>query len=593
MTDFIIQGTDASGQRKNVSVSDMLTDTNGNIRTGFVNKVANVSSLIQTFKPDDLTDLVARYTSTENHIEHSGTDLDDNTAGDPASEWWVNDTAPASSFPVIISAWFKPNDIPSSGSAAIVASADFDGFNDEIRLIIRPTGLIGFTHEESGVNSDAETTNSVTAGEWSHVVAEVTASSVTVVLDGDWSSRGTNTGLSLTFPSGIDNISLGTRKRNGTHIAANDARYGRVDLWLSGSLTQIKAENLARGDDPATAFESRPDHTWFDQSTDGTDSGVTGGLDLSSNGTPVAHNECYVLRDRVSTRHLLATTSGPTWSNDALSTGKKGLVFDDTNPDFMQFDGGQAVTVAPFTMWVRAASDETTAANVVASLGDKDVATDFWQIFFAGGTAGDPIKWQAKESGTGSAETSTGYSSSTTHLLTAIEAAADDRTVRLDGGGTGTDSTSKTPAGADRFRLGGQADSTPGADFSGAFHELVLIDDTPTAQEESDMEGYDLYSDETPEISNAEFDALIINETRREASLPSASAAQGPVSVYANDALGITLNAASGDTIRLASSVSSAGGSINSTTQGSSLTLVAISDSQWVAVFRVGNWSTA
>lgn len=54
------------------------------------------------------------------------------------------------------------------------------------------------------------------------------------------------------------------------------------------------------------------------------------------------------------------------------------------------------------------------------------------------------------------------------------------------------------------------------------------------------------------------------------------------------DADGIRVIAAAGDTIRMAGTVSSAGGSITSTTIGDSVTLVAINATEWVAMCYVG-----
>lgn len=60
---------------------------------------------------------------------------------------------------------------------------------------------------------------------------------------------------------------------------------------------------------------------------------------------------------------------------------------------------------------------------------------------------------------------------------------------------------------------------------------------------------------------------------------------------YVQDADGIQVVAAAGDTIRINGSVSAAAGNAQSTTVGSSLLLVAINATEWVAITSSGTWS--
>lgn len=57
------------------------------------------------------------------------------------------------------------------------------------------------------------------------------------------------------------------------------------------------------------------------------------------------------------------------------------------------------------------------------------------------------------------------------------------------------------------------------------------------------------------------------------------------------DADGIDVVASAGDTIQFASTVTAAAGTITSTTIGSSITLVAINATEWVATSLVGTWA--
>jgi hypothetical protein len=60
--------------------------------------------------------------------------------------------------------------------------------------------------------------------------------------------------------------------------------------------------------------------------------------------------------------------------------------------------------------------------------------------------------------------------------------------------------------------------------------------------------------------------------------------------LFVQDTDGIDITAASGDTIRFNTTVTAAAGTITSTTIGSSITLVAINATEWVATALVGTW---
>lgn len=71
-------------------------------------------------------------------------------------------------------------------------------------------------------------------------------------------------------------------------------------------------------------------------------------------------------------------------------------------------------------------------------------------------------------------------------------------------------------------------------------------------------------------------------------------AAQGlRFSFMVEDADGIKVVAGTGDTIQVAASVSAAAGHAQNTTIGSSLTLVALNATEWMAISAVGTWTVA
>ena len=70
------------------------------------------------------------------------------------------------------------------------------------------------------------------------------------------------------------------------------------------------------------------------------------------------------------------------------------------------------------------------------------------------------------------------------------------------------------------------------------------------------------------------------------------TAAAGLVfTAYVQTAKTFTITAGSGDTIRIASSVTDAAGSVTSSTVGSALVLQAINATEWVALSSTGSWS--
>lgn len=93
-------------------------------------------------------------------------------------------------------------------------------------------------------------------------------------------------------------------------------------------------------------------------------------------------------------------------------------------------------------------------------------------------------------------------------------------------------------------------------------------------------------------ITTAQVNTAFINEGATELiveNLPGAAAGLQYTWVV-QDADGFQVVAAAGDTIRIASSVSAAAGNIQSTTIGSSVTLLAINATEWIAIAHVGTW---
>lgn len=437
------------------------------------------------FDPDQLEDLVGRYKADETYIEHSGTILG-------GSDRWKRSSAVVTAYPFVVSTWFKPDDGQPAALGVIWSAADEVGTNNNWHVRLQTDGTILLASKD-GTTKTCSTVNTLSDGQesWHHILAVFhSATDREIYLDGDAANSGTNTTNST--PADIDNMIIGdlvSGSGGGDYFTGD---IGRVDLWTSsvtGSARDTLASNLARGDDPATTTLGTPDHTWFDQSTDGTDS--IGTEDLSSEGSPTAHSECYIVRDLTGNRHLIGAAGSPDWSDDANGLGKKGLVFDDVNTEHLVYSGTQAITAAPFTVWTWFTTDADGANQCLWYLGETS-SEDNWRSLVRMDLIDDPYSLQANEiaMSSGEARTTDSIPIDTIRLGTAIEAAADDRTAKLDGSGDGTDATSRTPNTPDTLSIGYALDNTPDFPHSGTWYESIFIDDTPTSQEESDVETY-------------------------------------------------------------------------------------------------------
>lgn len=95
----------------------------------------------------------------------------------------------------------------------------------------------------------------------------------------------------------------------------------------------------------------------------------------------------------------------------------------------------------------------------------------------------------------------------------------------------------------------------------------------------------------TPTV--AQSDEVYTNEGDADGStitLPTAAAGL-TFTVYVQAAQTVTVTAGAGDTIRIASNVTAAAGSVTSNVVGSALTLMAVNSIEWVALSSVGSWS--
>lgn len=91
-----------------------------------------------------------------------------------------------------------------------------------------------------------------------------------------------------------------------------------------------------------------------------------------------------------------------------------------------------------------------------------------------------------------------------------------------------------------------------------------------------------------------DIDKIFTNEgttAKRTNTLPSAVAGLGPFTFVIQDSDGVRIQANTGDTIRVANTVSASAGYAEATTIGNCITLVAINATEWVAISYVGTWT--
>jgi hypothetical protein len=150
------------------------------------------------------------------------------------------------------------------------------------------------------------------------------------------------------------------------------------------------------------------------------------------------------------------------------------VLFDDAASQYAEVDNALGVTY-PFGMFAWAMSDDLTISQCVMAVVDKDVAAQRHWMGFAGNVAGDPVRAQTTNAGTnGLADSTVGYQANVWHLLVAVFNSATDRRMTLDGGNKGTNATSVTPTGLDRFCIGRRGTSTPDLYLSGRVAECGL-----------------------------------------------------------------------------------------------------------------------
>lgn len=138
-----------------------------------------------------------------------------------------------------------------------------------------------------------------------------------------------------------------------------------------------------------------------------------------------------------------------------------------------------------FSAWVN--SSDGADDQYVISIADKDVANQYHGIGLNSdvGVPDGAKAYTRDSSGIVEAKTSTDWVADTWHNVVGVWASSSSRAIYLDGGGKGTNSTSRSVSGLDRLCIGVSADSTPIDHLTGGICEVgvwdVALTDTEAA----------------------------------------------------------------------------------------------------------------
>lgn len=150
-------------------------------------------------------------------------------------------------------------------------------------------------------------------------------------------------------------------------------------------------------------------------------------------------------------------------------------LFDDASGDQLE-SASAIVTGSPFTVTIHGRSDDgIDNFQMLFGITDKGVASNHYRMRLRITTP--KIEWDAEDAGgESSADTTVGPSANTWFHVAAVEAAADDRRVFLDGANKATNAVSRSPASLDTTSIGVLDDGSPSDRFSGDLGHAALWD---------------------------------------------------------------------------------------------------------------------
>lgn len=153
-------------------------------------------------------------------------------------------------------------------------------------------------------------------------------------------------------------------------------------------------------------------------------------------------------------------------------------LFDDASSQYLE-RAAAVVSAVPLTISAWFNSNDSAATQGIVCLGNpaSGDANAMVALYASGGDVGDPVKLLVGTGGTWTAVvTTSGYSVNTWHHACAVCASSTSRSVYIDGGSVGTDTTSKALPPITTTGIGELIDPTREQFFSGNIAEVGIWD---------------------------------------------------------------------------------------------------------------------
>ena len=155
----------------------------------------------------------------------------------------------------------------------------------------------------------------------------------------------------------------------------------------------------------------------------------------------------WPVRDKLYGRFSMAPFNTPTWVSDVQRGWS--VLFDDAQNEYLQVSTA-VLSGPPITLACWFLSDSITLGQSLMSISDSG-GNDFFELFAAGATGGDPIEaW----TNAANAASTAGYSANVWQHACGVYAAQNDRRAYLNGGNRGNDNTNLFPSGLDVTTIG-------------------------------------------------------------------------------------------------------------------------------------------
>ena len=412
------------------------------------------------------------------------------TPREPASSWLFDDaqneyleraSAVLSAAPFTLAAWAKPDTDAVNHCVMCIGHSSIADRHYMSYLTDTPDDTLRLISIYGGSSSAVATTNTYTVGSWNHCChIEAGTTSRSVILNGDIANKGTDT-TSVASPSGIDRTSVGVRDEGGAYDLPFSGNIAWPAIW-DVVLTNAEVRQLARGVRPT---KIRPQNlvSFWPLQNDTQLRDVVGGFDLtgySDASGPYWNSSAPKQCEKPSRTSVFfpTTAEGTPDAKIAVIPSKPEIwtprepasswLFDDAQNEYLGVPQA-AVTEPPFTMGCWFNSDDDGLTQVIMDL-DSSGTDDqgYHRLLAVNDGASDPIRVQSRAGGSAfSSNTATAWSANTWHYALARISSSTSREASIDGVMATPETTSVSPAGINRFGIGGEPDLTPERHTSG------------------------------------------------------------------------------------------------------------------------------